>query len=186
MANNYEVNEIVTLEDYEELRRTLKTPDNHMIDSMLYNNNDFNFDNSINYSEILSSMSFISTTDNIVQLFKDSDDIPFDHTEWQIMDPYSGKKRRPRQNEFLQLLLENSRYSSYTCWLDKNQGLFQILLPDQVAALWGKVKKRQTMGEMNYAIFSRGIRCYYKKGLMIKTHKRYTFCFNQSKNNISS
>jgi aromatic ring-cleaving dioxygenase len=182
MAKNYEENEDINVEEYEESRRILLTPNNQlMIDSISNHDNYFNFNN---YFEPITSS--ISAINNFVPSIEESDDIPFDHTEWQIIDRYTGRKRPPHQNEFLQLLLENSYYSSYICWLDKNQGSFQILLPDQVVALWEKVKSRHTNKKMTYSTFSRGLRCYYKTGLMIKTNKKYRFCFNQSKNNISS
>src|ERR1700728_1501487 len=103
-----------------------KTPENQMIDTTSHNNNLLNFNN---YSESLSSTSFCPVNDNFVRSSEDPDEIPLDRTEWQIIDSSSGRKRPPRQNEFLELLLENRRYSSYICWLNKNQGLFQILLP---------------------------------------------------------
>jgi hypothetical protein len=68
-------------------------------------------------------------------------------------------------------------YSSYISWLNKDQGLCKIHQPDQVAILWGKVKNRKTIGIMNYEVFARGIRFYYKSGLMIKTNKKHTLRF---------
>jgi hypothetical protein len=186
MANIYEENENITLEDCENFRRTLRTPENQMIDRNLYDNSYRNFDNYPKYSELLPSTPANSAIDNFVQLSENLDDIPVDHTEFQIIDSYSCRKRPPRQNEFLELLLENSIYSSYVRWLDKKQGLFEILLPNQIVTLWEKVKSRQTNGKMNYQTFSRGLRYYYKTGVMIKTHKKYTFRFNRSTNNIPS
>jgi len=186
MANIYEENENITLEDYENSRKTLRTPENQIIDPTLYDNSYFNFDNYPNYSEELSSTSSNGAIDNSVQLPEALNDIPLDHTEWQIVDTHSGRKRPPRQNEFLELLLENAIYSSYVRWLNKNQGLFEILLPNQVVALWEKVKSRQTSGKMSYQTFSRGLRYYYKTGVMIKTQKKYTYRFNRSTNKIPS
>jgi len=42
-----------------------------------------------------------------------SDKISVDRDEWYIIDSHSGKKRPPHQDEFLRLVLEKSRYSSY-------------------------------------------------------------------------
>jgi hypothetical protein len=126
-----------------------------------------------------------SSLDNITQSNNDSVGLPFNPKEWLINDSITGKLRPPRQNEFLYHLLEDSRYSSYLCWLDRNQGLFKIHEPDQVTTLWTKVKNRQTTGIMDYDTFARGIRYYYKSGSMMKTHKKYTFRFKMSMNIIS-
>lgn len=126
-------------------------------------------------------LSPIPDISNPMQPSDGSGEIAFDIKEWQVIDSSSGKKRHPRQIEFLELLLENPRYSSYTTWLDKDQGLFQILEPDKVAALWIKVKFRQTNATMDYNTFARGVRYYYTNGTMIKTNKKFTFCFKRSK-----
>ena len=98
-------------------------------------------------------------------------------TEWLIIDAITGKFRAPRQNEFLYLLLENSSYSSYISWLNRNEGLFKIHEPERIATLWSQVKNRQTNGIMSYDIFARGIRYYYQTGSMVKTNKKHTFRF---------
>jgi hypothetical protein len=178
MARNYED---TTFEEYDELRTVLHTPDNPMIDTTTQDNNNhlpFN-----DYPELFSSIPSSPVNDNCVQF---SDEIPFDHNEWQVIDPSSGKKRRPRQHEFLELLLEDARYGSYVRWLDQDRGLFEILLPNQVATLWGKVKNRHTDGKMTYATFARGLRYHYTTGIMIKTKKKFTFCFNKSSKKNSS
>ncbi|UJR21489.1 hypothetical protein I4U23_024573 [Adineta vaga] len=91
-------------------------------------------------------------------------EVPFDRNEWLVSEPFS----------------EKPHYSSYITWINKKDGLFTILLPTEVARLWEKVKHRQTSKEMDYQTFSRGLRAYYTNGIMIKTYKKYTFCFNQS------
>ncbi len=130
----------------------------------------FNFND---YLVTLSNPILNSTVNN-------SEEIAFDPTEWEITDSRSGKKRSPRQNEFLELLLANARYRSYIYWIDKDQGLCRILLPNQVAALWGKVKHRQTNRNMTYQTFSRGLRYHYTIGSMIKTKKKHTFCLKKT------
>ncbi|CAF4200197.1 unnamed protein product [Adineta steineri] len=115
--------------------------------------------------------------DEPTQPSTDSQVIEFNQDEWRVIDSKTGKQRSPRQHEFLHLLLENPRYCSYATWLDESQGLFTVLLPEEVAKLWNKAKSRQTGGKMDYSTFSRGVRYYYKKGVMTQTHKRYTFCF---------
>ena len=110
---------------------------------------------------------------------KDSNDIPFQSSDWIVYDRLTGKSRPPRQNEYLFLILDNPRYSNYVEWIDQKNGLFKIREPERVAALWQRVKNRRTQGIMDYDTFARGIRYYYKTGVMTKTHKKYTFKFNQ-------
>ena len=104
-------------------------------------------------------------------------DVPFHRQDWLVIDRRTAKLRLPRQNEFLRLMLCNARYSSYASWSDQAAGLFKILEPERVAALWQQVKARRTKGTMNYDKFARGIRFYYPSGSMIKTHRKYTFRF---------
>ena len=108
---------------------------------------------------------------------QDPTEVPFNARDWLVHDIATGKFRAPRQNEFLYLLLENPRYSSYLSWLNKRDGLFKIHQPQRVATLWRTVKSRKTYGVMDYDTFARGIRYYYKSGIMLKTHKKYTFRF---------
>jgi len=121
----------------------------------------------------------------LLSSYRNSDETSFNSQEWLITDLVSRKPRRPRQNEFLLLLLENSNYSSYITWLNKSQGLFIIHQPEQVATLWSKAKNRRTIGHMDYETFARGLRFYYKSGLMIKTHKKHTFRFKLPINSTS-
>jgi len=114
-----------------------------------------------------------------------SNEVSFNSQDWLIINSVSRQPRPPRQNEFLLLLLGNSNYSSYITWLDKSQGLFIIHQPERVATLWSKVKNRRTIGQMDYKKFSRGLRFYYKSGLMIKTHKKHTFRFKFPINSTS-
>jgi hypothetical protein len=104
-------------------------------------------------------------------------EVPFDRQDWFVTDQRSKQLRRPRQNEYLRVMLGNARDSSYVSWTNQTAGTFKILQPERVAALWQQVKGRQTKGTMNYDKFARGIRFYYPSGSMIKTHKKYTFRF---------
>jgi hypothetical protein len=107
----------------------------------------------------------------------DDDGEPFDLEEWMIQDSSSSKIRPPKLYEFLRLLLDKPNYISYASWANKNEGLFTIHKPIQVALLWKKVKARKTNGLMDYDTFARGIRYYYRSGTMIKTHTKHTYCF---------
>ncbi|CAF3022123.1 unnamed protein product [Rotaria sp. Silwood2] len=180
MANNYQDDEDATLEECKDLSTIHKTSDTALTTRPSGNGKYDDFYNHINQIASSSSIPFIADNNNFASSSVYFNEIPLDYNEWQVRDSYASRKRSPRQNEFLRLLLENPRYRSYTCWLDKKRGLFRILQPDQVVALWEKVKGRQTQRKMNYETFSRGIRHYYKAGIMMKTNTRYTFCFKQS------
>jgi len=121
-------------------------------------------------SETNTSLQF-SDNDN------DGDGESFDPEEWMIQDSSSSKIRPPKLYEFLRLLLDKPNYISYASWANKDEGLFTIHKPIQVALLWKKVKARKTSGLMDYDTFSRGIRYYYRSGTMIKTHTKHTYCF---------
>lgn len=65
---------------------------------------------------------------------------------------------------FLLDLLHNSRYSPiYIRWLDRPAGIFRIMESDMVAQLWGMARKNSNM---NYEKMSRGMRTYYKRGIL--------------------
>ncbi len=110
-------------------------------------------------------------------LLDNNNEIPFNPFEWRITNASNGKIRPPQLHEFLLLLLNNSRYNSYASWLDKDDGLFKFHQPNEVVNLWTKVKIRPTKTEMNYEKFSRAIRTYYDKGIMVSTRTKYTYRF---------
>jgi len=114
---------------------------------------------------------------SIQNMLSNAEDIPFDENEWLIRDTNTNRIRPPKLIEFLHLLLNNLRYLSYISWLNKNEGLFQIHDPEQVAHLWSQVKSRHTNNSMTFETFSRGIRYYYKNGSMLPTHTKYTYRF---------
>ncbi|XP_069982026.1 protein bric-a-brac 1, partial [Penaeus vannamei] len=65
---------------------------------------------------------------------------------------------------FLLDLLHNPRYSPiYIRWLDRPAGIFRIMESDMVAQLWGMARKNNNM---NYEKMSRGMRTYYKRGIL--------------------
>jgi hypothetical protein len=107
----------------------------------------------------------------------DDVDQRLDLQEWIVVDGSSKKLRPPKLYEFLRLLLNNPRYSSYIAWSDEEKGVFKIKRPALVANLWKQVKVRKSNGCMDYDTFARGIRYYYKSKLMVKTNTRHTYCF---------
>ncbi|KAG0721122.1 ETS factor [Chionoecetes opilio] len=65
---------------------------------------------------------------------------------------------------FLLDLLHNPRYTPiYIRWLDRAAGIFRIMESDMVAQLWGMARKNNNM---NYEKMSRGMRTYYKRGIL--------------------
>ncbi|XP_064079834.1 ets DNA-binding protein pokkuri-like [Macrobrachium nipponense] len=65
---------------------------------------------------------------------------------------------------FLLDLLHNPHYSPiYIRWLDRPAGIFRIMESDMVAQLWGMARKNSNM---NYEKMSRGMRTYYKRGIL--------------------
>lgn len=95
-----------------------------------------------------------------------------------IQETLSRKVHQPKLHEFLRLLLNNDLYVSYASWLNKDQGLFKIHKPTEVARIWGRIKARKKAGSLDYDTFSRSIRYYYyKPGMMIKTNMPYTYRF---------
>jgi hypothetical protein len=173
MTSDYYENGKSTSQPFEELQPVVTIHENQSIDATSSNKYIHSHENvknrETNDHELLSSLYPISTDD--------FNELSFDPKEWLITDTITGRDRPPRQNEFLLLLLENSYYSSYLSWLNKNEGLFKIHKPERIAILWTRVKNRQTNGIMNYKTFARGIRYYYQSGSMIKTNKKHTFRF---------
>nr|XP_045606854.1 ETS translocation variant 5-like isoform X2 [Procambarus clarkii] len=65
---------------------------------------------------------------------------------------------------FLLDLLHNPHYTPiYIRWLDRPAGIFRIMESDMVAQLWGRARKNTNM---NYEKMSRGMRTYYKRGIL--------------------
>jgi len=56
------------------------------------------------------------------------------------------------------------------------KGEFQIILKDEVSKIWGKIKGNENM---NYENFSRSLRTYYTKGILMKASEdlQYKFCY---------
>ena len=138
-----------------------------------------NYPKNYNDSSIASGQESYSENINSELSHEHDDEISFDATQWTIRDTIARKIRPPKLHEFLRLLLDNERYVSYASWLDKNAGLFKIHKPAQVASLWRQVKIRKPVGSLDYDIFARSIRYYYKSGLMIRTHTKRTYRFAQ-------
>ncbi|CAF3953348.1 unnamed protein product, partial [Rotaria sp. Silwood2] len=129
-----------------------------------YFNNTSNEQHTISYQPITndqmqtkSSFSNFRSIDNCekysTRSLRNSDEIPFNPMEWHVTDKFTRKLRSPKLDEFLYLLLNNLRYVSYSSWLNKAKGLFQIHKPAKVIELWIKVKHRKTKSNLNYEKF---------------------------------
>lgn len=76
---------------------------------------------------------------------------------------------------FLLRLLEDDRYSALITWTRRRELEFQLRQPEEVAALWGRVKRRSNM---TYDKMSRAMRYYYKQHVLRKVrNKRYVYKF---------
>ncbi|KAJ7328166.1 Friend leukemia integration 1 transcription factor, partial [Desmophyllum pertusum] len=66
--------------------------------------------------------------------------------------------------EFILDMLSEPRYSSIISWEGTN-GQFRFIEPDRVASLWGE---RNGRVNMTYQKFSRALRYYYHKNVLVK------------------
>ena len=107
-------------------------------------------------------------------------EVPTDLNEWKVDDVTMNRQRSPLIIEYLFLLLNNPRYSSYASFTNRAEGTFRIDQPERVAALWQQVKGRQSSSPMTYDKFARAIRWCYTQGTMLKTQTRHTLRFSPS------
>lgn len=94
------------------------------------------------------------------------------------------KKRKIRSNllkpgsqlyQFILQLLDDEKKREHIEWVQRNKGIFRIINKEEVAKMWGKVKKR----EMTYDSLSRGLRHYYQQGLLESVNKKLHYKFTQ-------
>ena len=84
-------------------------------------------------------------------------------------------KTRPRLFEFILDMLSEPRYSSIISWEGTN-GQFRFIEPDRVASLWGE---RNGRVNMTYQKFSRALRYYYHKNVLVKIRgRKFAYRFN--------
>ncbi|KAJ7328164.1 Friend leukemia integration 1 transcription factor [Desmophyllum pertusum] len=77
--------------------------------------------------------------------------------------------------EFILDMLSEPRYSSIISWEGTN-GQFRFIEPGQVASLWGE---RNGRVNMTYQKFSRALRYYYHKNVLVKIRgRKYAYRFN--------
>lgn len=157
--------------DSDDERTTLRTPDFPRDDELSSSSSDPELP--LNPDVPLEAASALPGT-------TDPGDIPFDRSKWLITNTLSGRLRRPRQYEFLEMLLNNPEYADYAHWSDDKKEMCTLDQPNKVVRLWEQVKQRQTREAMSYDTFARGLRTYYYEGgPMKKTNIKYTFCFNR-------
>ncbi|CAF1161136.1 unnamed protein product [Adineta ricciae] len=94
-----------------------------------------------------------------------------------VHDQTTGKDRRPYLYEFLRILLENDEYSHVIQFIDRKQGVFKLLKPQDIAELWRHAKGRNSDNKMTYDKVARALRYYYSSGIMQPNPGRYTFKF---------
>ena len=98
-----------------------------------------------------------------------------------ISIPFAGSldkvpKPRPQLLEFILNMLSNPWFSSIMSWEGIN-GQFTIIRPEQAAHLWGDRNGRRNM---TYQKFSRALRYYYNKKVMLTKIRgqKYTYKFD--------
>ena len=78
-------------------------------------------------------------------------------------------------HDFLKDILNDSRYNPHIIkWKDKDNGVFIIKEPDEVAKLWGKSKDNE---KMTYEKMSRAIRYGYINNKFIHFGDKFTYKF---------
>ncbi|KAL3841369.1 hypothetical protein ACJMK2_019527 [Sinanodonta woodiana] len=94
----------------------------------------------------------------------------------------NGKNKRGAKNILLwKFLLEQlaDRNATHVQWLDEKNGVFRFTDTAETSRLWGQLKKKT---DMNFEKLSRGIRHYYKDGLMERMNgTRLVYKFNWTK-----
>lgn len=63
---------------------------------------------------------------------------------WMIYDKTLARERRPLLYEFLRLLLDDSNYRHIATYVDRENGVFKLIKPKEVARLWKDVKGRNS------------------------------------------
>ncbi|KAL3841368.1 hypothetical protein ACJMK2_019526 [Sinanodonta woodiana] len=97
-------------------------------------------------------------------------------------DSPNGKKKRGAKNILLwKFLLEQlaEEDAAHVQWQDKEKGIFRFIDTTETSRRWGQMKRKT---DMNFEKLSRGIRHYYKDGLMQRLNgTRLVYKFNWSK-----
>ncbi|XP_041367198.1 protein C-ets-2-like [Gigantopelta aegis] len=91
----------------------------------------------------------------------------------QSKTPTEDQRGQPRLWSFMFKLLEYSGSNpSLATWVNRSEGEFQIVKPKEVAFLWGLIKNNEGM---NYEKLSRGLRYYYRTGVMVRVPGRLLY-----------
>ncbi|KAL8579154.1 hypothetical protein ACOMHN_010738 [Nucella lapillus] len=109
--------------------------------------------------------------------FDNSNDDDDDEKDYK---PYCDSRRGAKRNllwKFLLWMLE--QHPDVVQWKDVKSGVFKFVDTARVSVMWGQ-RKRKT--DMTFEKLSRGIRHYYKRGLMERlSHTRLMYKFNWDK-----
>ena len=103
-----------------------------------------------------------------------------------ISIPFAGSldkvpKPRPQLLEFILNMLSNPWFSSILSW-EGMDGQFTIIRPEQVAQLWGERNGRRNM---TYQKFSRALRYYYNKKVMLTKIRGQKYSTSSTFKNLS-
>ena len=77
--------------------------------------------------------------------------------------------------QFILQLLDDERKRDRIAWVEHEHGIFRIKKKEEVADMWGTFKKRK----MTYDSLSRGLRHYYRQGLLNSVNKKLHYQFTQ-------
>ena len=78
--------------------------------------------------------------------------------------------------QFLLQLLDQKQNETIIKWIEKKDGVFQIINKNRLAELWGKHRQRK----MTYESLSRAIRHYYKQNIMQANPVKLRYQFTTS------
>ena len=78
--------------------------------------------------------------------------------------------------QFLLQLLDHQEHESIIKWIEKQNGVFQIVNKEKLAELWGKHKQRK----MTYESLSRALRYYYKVNILKAVPNKLRYKFTSS------
>lgn len=94
--------------------------------------------------------------------------------------PYCDSRRGAKKNllwKFLLWVLDNQ--TDLAQWTDVRKGIFKFVDTARISTMWGQRKHKR---DMTFEKLSRGIRHYYKRGLMERMpHTRLVYKFNWEK-----
>lgn len=78
--------------------------------------------------------------------------------------------------QFLLQLLDHQEHENIIKWIEKQNGVFQIVNKEKLAELWGRQKQRKT----SYESLSRALRYYYKLDILKAVPNKLCYRFTST------